>query len=140
MSIKQPDNRLGAPRAGGYFMEAPSVEEIRHYTRELSFEERFSVISQGFHRGVSVVHCYSLEEFAMALGKREDSDPTGVIRSLEWDSFLPWIRDVIGDREFYRTVEKILENSSSPEEIIETLRVMFFVRMGQYKEVLAESA
>lgn len=132
---------IGQPsQAVGYYMEYPTAEEVRHFTRELTYDERFSVISQGYHRGISIVHCYSLEEFAMALGKREDSDPTGGIRSLEWDVFLPWIRDVIGDQVFFKVVEKIIENCDTPEEIIESLRVMFFVRMRQYEEVLAEEA
>lgn len=126
---------LGKPRPCGYFMEYPTAGWVEHYTRSLAFEERLSVISQGFHRGAQTVRCYSLEEFAMALGKRVDSDPAGGIRSLDWKVFLPWLQNVIGDKELYNAVKAIRENCPSEEETVETLRVVLFVRLYQYKEV-----
>lgn len=73
----------------------------------------------------------------MALGKRVDSDPTGGIRTLDWAVFLPWLRDTIGDNELYKAVDAIVQEHPE-QEAIETMRVLFFVRMDQYEEVLAE--
>lgn len=136
--MKQEAWSLGEPYVCGYYMGYPAIEEVRHYMRDLDFEERLSVISQGFHRGISIVRCYSMEEFAAAVGKREDSDPTGGVRTLDWGELLPWLRDTIGDAALADVVEAIVKNGGLEAEIIDTFRVMLFVRMNQYHEVLAD--
>lgn len=124
---------------GGYFMDYPSLEEVRRFIRELSFDERLSIISQGFHRGVSMVRCYSIEDFVMAIGKREFDNPAGGIRTLEHEKVSNWLREVIGDKVLGNVVDAIYANSMNIAEAVDTLRVMVFVRMNQYNEVLAEA-
>ena len=119
-------------------MEYPSFEEANHYSRSLSFDERFTVQSQGFHRGSSQVLCYSLEEFVFAIGKREFDNPTGGVRSLDFDSLYLWINDTIGDTELGRVIREIRTNCQTDAEAVDTLRVEVYIRMNQYQEVLED--
>ncbi len=119
-------------------MEYPTLEEVKHYIRELSFEERFSMLSQGFHRGVSMVRCYSIEDFVMALGKREFNNPAGGVRTLDSGETVAWLRDVIGDQELARAAASVFENHTDQGEAVDTLRVVVYIRMNQYNEVLEE--
>ena len=127
------------PRPAGYYMEYPTLDEVRRYTRELSFEERLSVLSQGFHRGVSMIRCYSIEDFVMALGKREFDNPAGGVRKLEKEEIVPWLQGVIGDAELARAANAVFDNCQSMAEAIDTLRIVVYVRMGQYNEVLEDA-
>ena len=82
---------------GGIFVEYPTREEVDHCIRDLPFEQRLTVLSQGFHRGAAPLHCYNLKEFVEAVSKREFNNPAGGVRSLDFDLVVPWLRDVIGD-------------------------------------------
>ena len=127
------------PRPAGYYMEYPTLDEVRGYIRELDFDERFTVLSQGFHRGVSTIRCYSIEDFVMALGKREYDNPAGGVRKLDREETVSWLRGVIGDTELARAADAIFDDCETEAEAIDTLRIVVYVRMNQYNEVLRDS-
>ena len=120
----------------GYFMEYPAYADVQCFIRDLSWDEQFSVLSQGFHRGASEVRCYSMEEFVFALGKREFDNPAGGVRSIDYEGLVRWVGDVIGDAELAGAIEKIWRNCPEEAEAIDTLRVVVFIRMNQYNEVI----
>ena len=96
---------------GGIFVEYPTREEVDHCIRDLPFEQRLTVLSQGFHRGAAPLHCYNLKEFVEAVSKREFNNPAGGVRSLDFDLVVPWLRDVIGDKELARAVQAIAKDA-----------------------------
>lgn len=118
-------------------MEYPSLEEAKYYTREMDFEDRLTVLSQGFHRGITYVRCYSLEQFVYAIGKREFNNPAGGVRTLDFDELYSWIKDKIGDEILANAVQKICRDCDDIMEAIDVLRVVVYIRMNQYKEVMA---
>jgi hypothetical protein len=124
------------PEMGGIFMEYPLVEEVKEYVRDLPYEQRLTILSQGFHRGPAEVHCYNLREFVMTLSKREFDNPAGGVRMLEFDKVIPWLRDTIGDTILADAIQTIVEVSSSMIEATERTRLTIFVRVEQYNEVL----
>lgn len=124
-------------RYGGYYMEYPTPQEAAHYSRELDYDERISLLTQGFHFGSSCVHCYSFREFVAAVGKREFNNPAGGVRSLEKEKILPWLLKVIGDRELANAISKIYQSTDRMQEIMDTLSTVVYVRKAQYDEVIA---
>ena len=125
---------------GGIFMEYPTREEVDHCIRDLPFEQRLTVLSQGFHRGAAPLHCYNLKEFVEAVSKREFNNPAGGVRSLDFDQVVPWLRDVIGDQELARAVQAIAKDARNMAEAVDRTRLTVFVRVNQYNEVLKDVA
>lgn len=121
---------------GGLFMEYPTVEEVVGYVRDLPFEQRLTILSQGFHRGAAEIHCYSLKEFVMALAKREFDNPAGGVRVLEFDKVVLWLSDTIGDTVLADAVRMIADDASNMAEATDRTRLAVFVRVEQYNEVL----
>ena len=125
---------------GGIFVEYPTREEVDHCIRDLPFEQRLTVLSQGFHRGAAPLHCYNLKEFVEAVSKREFNNPAGGVRSLDFDLVVPWLRDVIGDKELARAVQAIAKDARNMAEAVDRARLTVFVRVNQYNEVLKDVA
>ena len=125
---------------GGIFVEYPTREEVDHCIRDLPFEQRLTVLSQGFHRGAAPLHCYNLKEFVEAVSKREFNNPAGGVRSLDFDLVVPWLRDVIGDKELARAVQAIAKDARNMTEAVDRTRLTVFVRVNQYNEVLKDAA
>lgn len=125
---------------GGIFVEYPTREEVDHCIRDLPFEQRLKVLSQGFHRGAAPLHCYNLKEFVEAVSKREFNNPAGGVRSLDFDLVVPWLRDVIGDKELARAVQAIAKDARNMAEAVDRTRLTVFVRVNQYNEVLKDVA
>ncbi|MBR0342801.1 MAG: hypothetical protein IJH64_11255 [Oscillospiraceae bacterium] len=137
-SISSPENiKNSEQEPAGYYMEYPTLEEAKYYTREMDFEDRLTVLSQGFHRGITYVRCYSLEQFVYAIGKREFNNPAGGVRTLDFDELYSWIKDKIGDEILANAVQKICRDCDDIMEAIDVLRVVVYIRMNQYKEVMA---
>ena len=124
--------------AGGIFMEPPTVEQVKGYVRDLPFEQRLTLLSQGFHRGAAQVHCYNFREFVDALAKREYDNPAGGVRVLDFEVVVPWLRDVVGDATLADAVQKVAEVAATPAEAVERTRLTVFVRVKQYNEALEE--
>ena len=125
---------------GGIFVEYPTREEVDHCIRDLPFEQRLTVLSQGFHRGAAPLHCYNLKEFVEAVSKREFNNPAGGVRSLDFDLVVPWLRDVIGDKELARAVQAIAKDARNMAEAVDRTRLTVVVRVNQYNEVLKDVA
>ena len=125
---------------GGLFMEYPTREVVDHCIRDLPFEQRLTVLSQGFHRGAAPLHCYNLKEFVEAVSKREFNNPAGGVRSLDFDLVVPWLCDVIGDKELARAVQAIAKDARNMAEAVDRTRLTVFVRVNQYNEVLKDVA
>ena len=125
---------------GGIFVEYPTREEVDHCIRDLPFEQRLTVLSQGFHRGAAPLHCYNLKEFVESVSKREFNNPAGGVRSLDFDLVVPWLRDVIGDKELARAVQAIAKDARNMAEAVDRTRLTVFVRVNQYNEVLKDVA
>ena len=125
---------------GGIFVEYPTREEVDHCIRDLPFEQRLTVLSQGFHRGAAPLHCYNLKEFVEAVSKREFNNPAGGVRSLDFDLVVPWLRDVIGDKELARAVQAIAKDARNMAEAVDRTRLTVFVRVNKYNEVLKDVA
>lgn len=125
---------------GGIFVEYPTREEVDHCIRDLPFEQRLTVLSQGFHRGAAPLHCYNLKEFVEAVSKREFNNPAGGVRSLDFDLVVPWLRDVIGDKELAHAVQAIAKDARNMAEAVDRTRLTVFVRVNQYNEVLKDVA
>ncbi|WP_139651474.1 hypothetical protein [Raoultibacter phocaeensis] len=121
---------------GGLFMEYPTVEEVARYVRDLPFEQRLTILSQGFHRGPAEVHCYNLKEFVMALAKREFDNPAGGVRVLDFDKVVLWLNDTIGDTALADAVRSIADDAPNMAEATDRTRLTVFVRVEQYNEVL----
>lgn len=133
--IHQENNEKGLQNTG-FFMEYPTYEEVIHFSRSLKFEERLSILSQGYHRGMAYVHCYSLDEFKWALGKREFDNPAGGVRDLNREEVVPWIRDVIGDEILAQKIDMAFAKSVSMAETTDRIRVLVYNRVSQYIELL----
>ena len=123
---------------GGYYMEYPTIAQVRRYTRGLPYQERIDVISQGFHFGASIVHCYSISEFVYAVGKREHNNPAGGVRELDENVVVPWLAEVVGDTVLAVAVKRIFRDCGSMAEVVDTVRTVVYVRTNQYREVLEE--
>lgn len=121
---------------GGIFMEPPTIEEIKTYVRDLPFDQRLTILSQGFHRGAAEIHCYNLKEFVMALSKREFDNPAGGVRILEFESVIPWLRDTIGDKTLSDAIQEISQSALTMAEATDRTRLIVFIRVEQYNEVL----
>lgn len=122
----------------GLFMEPPQLEEVCTYVRDLPYEQRILVMSQGFHRGAAQVACYNIKEFVQALSKREFDNPAGGVRTLDFDDVVGWLRNTIGDEVLAQAIEDIAGEGGSMAQAVEKARLTLFVRMGQYNEALSE--
>lgn len=123
----------------GYRMQYPGVQEIRHFTRELGWDERFEVLSQGFHRGCYFEQCYSLSDLTKFVAKRSHRNPTGGVRDIDGEKLVLWIADSVGDVTLARAVYKAFASGDTLPIIVDTVRTLLTVRMNQYEEVLAEA-
>lgn len=123
---------------GGIFMEYPAVEQVKGFVRDLPFEQRITLMSQGFHRGAAQVHCYNFREFVEALAKREFDNPAGGVRTLDFDQVVPWLRLTIGDGVLADAVQRAADDAATPAEAVERTRLTVFVRVQQYNEVLGQ--
>lgn len=124
-------------RYGGYYMEYPTLEQAEHYSRELCYDERITVLSQGFHFGASIIRCYSFREFVEAVGKREYKNPAGGVRALKEEEIVPWLERVIGDEELACAVSHIYRDNGEMQVIMDRLSTVLYVRERQYDEVIA---
>ena len=134
-----PQNRFSSVSYGGYRIEYPTLEEVNGFERDLSWDERFEVLHQGYKRGCYIEQCYSIRELATRVAERNPYDPTGGVRFLEGEKLVEWIRDVVGDRDLATTIEKIYAAEESMAVIVDTVRVVLMARMNQYSEVLEEA-
>ncbi len=121
-----------------YRMEYPTKEEASRFTRDLTWDERFEVLSQGYHRGVVVDQCYSMNEFATRVSLRNPKDPTGGVRSLNGGEVTKWLCEVVGDEELSKLLDKVFKQEVSMSEKMDIIRVILNSRMNQYYEVLEE--
>lgn len=122
----------------GYRMKYPLPEEVRYFMREVSWEERFEVLSQGFHRGCYMEQCYSLSDLTAYVSKRNPRNPTGGVRTIDEESLIQWILDSIGDIELAKAIYKAYHSDDPPQIVTDTIRNLLTVRMNQFSEVLVE--
>lgn len=121
---------------GGVYLEYPTREQVERFTREVSYGERLSVLSQGFRMGASYEHFYKIEKFAKSLLRRKYDAPALGIRELIPEEVVPWIRDVIGDVDLARAIDVTFEKEESMASAVDKIRTIVVLRMEQYDEVL----
>lgn len=124
-------------RIGGTYLEYPSKEEVEHYMREVDYADRLAILSQGFRAGASYEYFYKIEKFARSLLRRKFNAPALGIRELKRDQVVPWIRDVIGDRDLAQAIDDVFEREDHMSTIVDEIRIITVLRMEQYDEVLS---
>lgn len=124
---------------GGYYLEPPSPAEVEHFMRSLAYDERLTLIAGGFHRGPSIEHCYRYKEFVEIVAKREYNNPAGGVRKLDREELVAWLRDTVGDRELAFAVDLAFERTDSMAEAVDIVRIVSFVRLAQYYEVVEDT-
>ena len=122
-------------KPGGVYLEYPTREQVDHFRREVSFDERLSVLSQGFRAGASYEYFYKIEKFAKSLLRRKMNAPALGIRELIPDEVVPWIRDVIGDAELAQAIEDVFKAEGNMATVVDRVRIIMVLRMEQYDEV-----
>ena len=122
----------------GFHMDYPTADEVHRFKREVSWEERFEVLSQGFHRGCYVDYCYTLQSLTDFVTKRNPRNPTGGVRTLDGEKLTAWVNDIIGDHELAAVLERVFSGNERMPVIVDTVRVVLSARMNQYAEVLEE--
>ena len=122
---------------GGTYLEYPTRQQVEHYTREVNYDERLSLLSQGFRAGASYEHFYKIEKLAKSLLRRKANAPALGIRELEPDVMVPWIRDVIGDVDLANAIGAVFADEDYMATIVDRVRIIMVLRMEQYDEVLS---
>lgn len=123
----------------GYHMEYPTLEEVEHFTREVSWDERFEVQTQATRRGALGEWCYTIESLSDILGARKGNNPSVGVRYLDRDELVSWIGDVIGDRVLARNLYRAFAPGESMSASVDTVISLFSTRMRQYREVRSQS-
>ena len=124
-------------RLGGTYLEYPSVEQVEHFMREVGYDERLAILSQGFRAGATYEYFYKIEKFAKSLLRRKANAPALGIRELKREEVVPWIQDVIGDRDLAQAIDDVFEREERMSTIVDEIRIITVLRMEQYDEVLS---
>ena len=125
--------------AFGFRMEPPTREEAGRFMRELSWEERFEVLSQGYHRGCYVEQSYSVEDQTRFVSRRNPRDPTGGVRQLDGEALARWVREVVGDEALAERIDFLFASGASMPEVVDSVRVLLNSRVNQYYEAFDDS-
>ena len=120
---------------GGTFLEYPTLQEVEHFSREVSYEERLPILSQGFRTGTSYEEFYCVEKFAKSLLRRKADAPALGIRDLPRERVVTWLRDVVGDRDLAAAVDEVFDREELMSTIVDEVRIVMVMRMEQYDEV-----
>ena len=121
----------------------PSEELARNATRELAYEERFSICKMAAGAGNTMIDVYSFPEAVNTIfGTRWDRlDVESSKAGLMWvdtAKLATWLRDVIGDVEFADAVESALEGTDHFKAQIDAMLPLFRQRVAQYQAALNE--
>lgn len=127
-------------RLGGTYLEYPTREQVGRFMREVPYDQRLSVLSQGFRVGASYEHFYTIEKFAKSLLRRKANAPALGIRELDCGEVVPWIRDVIGDRDLANAVDGVFDRAGDMPTVVDEVRIIVVLRIDQYHEVLNDFA
>lgn len=129
------------PEADRLF-DPPTEQEAAHALRDLGWEERFVCTRVGSARGNTETYLYSLEQAAVLLLDESSSGvslgASGSFLWIDFDSFVRWIRTVVGDTAFADALAQKLAERDAFNDKIETLRQVMSLRMAQYAPYFPE--
>ena len=118
----------------------PTPEEAEHALRDLVWGEHFVCTRMAAARGNSTMYLYSLREAAaFLLDGNSGSASLGSSGSFAWvefDRFVAWLRDVLGDTAFANALEERRGGCETYNDKIEVLRQLLDLRMTQYRPYL----
>lgn len=127
--------RFASPEADRLFPR-PTPEEAKHNLRELTWGEHITATRMAAARGNTTSYLYSLREAAIFfLDGNSGGVSLGSSGSFAWidfDRFLAWLRNTIGDVAFADVLEEKLAQHDVYNDKIETLRQLLDLRMTQY--------
>jgi hypothetical protein len=125
----------------GVRLEYPSVEEVRHYTRNLGWEGRFEFIETAPSLGNIVQRSYGIEHFIGTIAQQQfgSGSSLGNAFFIDLDKLITWIRDAVGDSDFAEALKNAIEPSDSICLQIDAMRAIGTNRLNQYFGVLEEA-
>lgn len=126
---------FSAAGVGGTYLEYPTLDEVERFSREVSYDERLCILSQGFRTGVSYEEFYRIDKFAKSLLRRKADAPALGIRELDRGPVVAWLRDVIGDVDLARAVDEVFDREDQMATVVDEVRIIMVMRMEQYDEV-----
>lgn len=133
--IDQAEEEFYSPEADRLFPR-PTPEEAEHNLRELSWGEHMTATRMAAARGNTTSYLYSLREAAVFFLDGNSGGATlgssGSFAWIDFDRFLAWLRDTIGDVVFADVLEEKLAEHEVYNDKIETLRQLLDLRMTQY--------
>lgn len=134
-SVEAEEEEFSFPEADRLFPR-PTPEEAEHNLRELTWGEHIVATRMAAARGNSTSYLYSLREAAIFFLDGNSGGATlgssGSFAWIDFDRFVAWLRDTVGDVPFADVLEKKLAEHEAYNEKIETLRQLLDLRMTQY--------
>lgn len=121
----------------------PSKESVQHATRELGYDERFTVYEMSASTGTSAVDVYNFPQLVNALFKTrwDRLVVEGAKEAIVWtdcDELAAWLRDVIGDAELAEAIAAAVADKESYKDRLDAIQPLFRERVAQYRAVLDE--
>lgn len=133
--VAETEEEFSSPEADRLFPR-PTAEEAEHNLRELTWGEHTVATRMAAARGNTTSYIYSLREAAIFfLDGNSGGASLGSSGSFAWidfDRFVAWLRDTVGDVPFANVLEERLAEHEAYNEKIETLRQLLDLRMTQY--------
>jgi hypothetical protein len=129
----------GAPF--GVCLEYPSIEDVRHYTRNLGWEGRFEFVAAVPSLGTAAQRSYDIEHFVGTIAQRQvkSGSSPGNAFFIDLNKLITWIRDVVGDVSFAEALVNTVDPKDSNYWQIDAIRAIGINRLNQYFEVLEEA-
>jgi hypothetical protein len=124
-------------------MLAPSRELVQHATRELGYDERFTLYKMAASTGTNGVDVYNFPRLVNVLfGTRWDrlllERGKEAIVWTDFDKLVTWLRDVIGDAEFADAVAAAVAEKEVHKDRMDAITPLFRERVAQYRAMLDE--
>ncbi|MGV8084421.1 MAG: hypothetical protein AB2L09_12450 [Coriobacteriia bacterium] len=125
----------------GVRLEHPSIEDVRHYTRNFGWEGRFEFIEPVPSLGAIIQRSYGIEHFIGTIAQQqfESGNSSGNVFFIDLDKLIAWIRDVVGDISFAKALKNAVDPKDSNYSQLDTIRAIGTNRLNQYFEVLEEA-
>lgn len=124
-------------------MLAPSRELVQHATRELGYDERFTLYKMTASAGTNGVDVYSFPRLVNVLFDTRwdrllvESGKEAIVWT-DFDKLVIWLRDVIGDPEFADAIATAVAEHEVHKERMDAIAPLFRERVSQYHIVLNE--
>lgn len=134
---------MTAAETTSIFATTPSEELVRNATRELGWDERFTLYEMSASTGNTPVVVYNFQRLVVALfGTHWDRLLyEGTKEKLVWFDFgelTAWIRDVLGDAELADAIDVAIADIEAHKARVDAVLPVFRERIAQYHAVLDE--